>query len=98
MFFYEILCGPQSVDAMDVCVDWWACKQPPSSCIRLQSHPQADHVRTHVPGNADASYRPGWAMRWRSESACGVNVARQRMRDSLYEYIHPVLQVILIFI
>lgn len=28
-------------------------------------HPQADHVGTHVPENADASsHRPGWALRW----------------------------------
>ncbi len=25
----------------------------------LHQHPQADHVRAHVPENADASHRPG---------------------------------------
>lgn len=30
----------------------------------LHQHPQADHVRNHVPENADASHRPGWALQW----------------------------------
>lgn len=40
-------------------------------------HPQADHVGTHVPENADAFHRPGWALRWRPGAACGPCGMRQ---------------------
>lgn len=43
----------------------------------LHQHPQADHVRTHVPENADAPHGPGWALRWRAGPACGPSGMRQ---------------------
>ena len=49
---------------MDGWMDEWAGRQHHSRS-GLHQHPQADHVRTHVPENADASRRPGWALRWR---------------------------------
>lgn len=36
----------------------------------LHQHPQADHVRSHVPENADASHRPGWALQRSSYGTC----------------------------
>lgn len=42
---------------------------------------RADHVRTHVPENADASHRPGWALRWRAAPACGLDEMRQTLRE-----------------
>ncbi|CAG5858705.1 unnamed protein product [Menidia menidia] len=48
----------------------------------LHQHPHSDHVRIHVSGNADASHRSGWALRWRAEAACGLNVGNETgMRD-----------------
>lgn len=43
----------------------------------LHQHPQTDHVRTHVPEIAEGCHRPGWALRWRAETACGLNGMRQ---------------------
>ncbi|CAB1419521.1 unnamed protein product [Pleuronectes platessa] len=40
---------------------------------------RADHVRSHVPENADASsHGPGWALRWRA-TACGLEQLRQTL-------------------
>lgn len=49
-----------------------AASQPQHSTSQHQ-HPQADHVRTHVPENADASppHKRGWALQWRTGTACG---------------------------
>lgn len=44
----------------------------------LHQHPQADHVRTHVPENADASHRPGWALQWGTGPVCGLCGMRQK--------------------
>lgn len=47
------------MDAVNERRDGWAGRQQHHSRCSLHQHPQADHVRTHVPENADASHRPG---------------------------------------
>lgn len=58
-----------------------AAASQPQQSTSLQ-HPQADHVRTHVPENADASRRPGWALQWGTGPACGLSGMRQADLES----------------
>lgn len=51
----------------------------------LHQHPQADHVRTHVPENADASHRPGWALQW--------GTCMRTVRDATETYLFLLLLV-----
>lgn len=66
-----------AVDAVNGRRDGWAGRQQHHSRSGLHQHPQADHVGTHVPENADASHRPGWALRWKTGAACGLSGMRQ---------------------
>lgn len=56
----------------------------------LHQHPQADHVRTHVPENADASHRPGWALQWGNGTCMGA------VRDATETYLFLLLLVVLL--
>lgn len=69
-----------SVDAVNERRGGWAGRQQHHSRSSLHQHPQTDHVRAHVPENADASHRPGWALRWRTGPACGLSGMRQTPR------------------
>lgn len=66
-----------SLDAVNGGRGGWAGGQQHHSRSGLHQHPQADHVRAHVPENADASHGPGWALRWRTGPACGLSGMRQ---------------------
>lgn len=60
-------CGSVRVNGMDGREDEHRSR---SGLTSLHQLPQADHVRGHVPENADASHRPGWALQRSSGGTC----------------------------